>query len=419
MTVPSDRTAPASASLVENYRCIRARSLALCKPLSAEDMTVQSMPDTSPAKWHLAHVTWFFEQFILRPHLPGYAVFDESYHHLFNSYYHTAGSMHPRPRRGLLTRPSVAEIIDYRSHVDAAMEDVCQSADEATGFLITLGLNHEQQHQELLLTDIKHLLAQHPGHPVYDANAAPRGPSAGTMGWQGFAGGVGQIGAEFGKGFVFDNELPRHRVWLEDFELATRPVTNGEFLEFIADGGYDHAGWWLSDGWAAVQERGWSRPLYWQPDHEYMFTLGGLRPIDRAAPVCHLSFFEADAYARWIGARLPTEAEWETAACNLPVEGAFVETGALTPHGCIGQSLRQCYGDVWEWTASSYAPYPGFKPLEGSLGEYNGKFMNSQMVLRGGSCVTPSGHVRASYRNFFYPWQRWQFSGLRLARNPA
>jgi len=262
-------------------------------------------------------------------------------------------------------------------------------------------------------------LAQHPGRPAYDADSAPAGPAAGPLAWQGFAGGVGQIGAASGQGFAFDNELPRHRVWLEDFELATRPVTNSEFRAFIADGGYDRADLWLADGWTAVRERSWRRPLYWQPDDEHMFTLGGLRPVDREAPVCHLSYFEADAYARWAGARLPTEAEWEVAAAELPVNGSFVESGALTPQGQPGQSMRQCYGDVWEWTASSYAPYPGFAPLDGSLGEYNGKFMSSQMVLRGGSCVTPGDHVRASYRNFFYPWQRWQFSGLRLARTPA
>jgi len=419
MTASQAQQSPAGQSLVQTYRRVRARSLQLCEPLTVEDMTIQSMPDASPSKWHLAHVSWFFEQFVLRPNCPGYEVFDESYHHLFNSYYNTAGSMHPRPLRGLLSRPSVEEIFEYRSHVDAAMDECCTHADTAVARLIALGIHHEQQHQELLLTDIKHLLAQHPGHPPYDVNAAWPGPAAGPMGWRSFAGGLRQIGAGPAEDFEFDNELPRHRIWLDDFELATRPVTNGEYLDFIADGGYRRSDLWLADGWSAVHEGAWHGPLYWQPDNECVFTLGGLRAIDHSAPVCHLSFYEADAYARWANARLPTEAEWETAVEGLPLEGHFVESGALTPRGCPGNALRQCFGDVWEWTGSPYTPYPGFRPLNGSLGEYNGKFMSGQMVLRGGSCATPAGHVRASYRNFFYPWQRWQFSGLRLARSPS
>jgi ergothioneine biosynthesis protein EgtB len=290
-----------------------------------------------------------------------------------------------------------------------------EHADENLSFLVALGLNHEQQHQELLLTDIKHALAQNPVYPVFREDAAAPGTSEGPLEWQGFAGGVTEIGCE-GNGFCYDNETPCHRVWLEDFEIATRPVTHGEYLEFIRAGGYHTPEFWLSDGWTTVQSEGWAAPLYWL-DEERCFTLGGLKPLDMNAPVTHISFYEADAYARWASARLPTEAEWETAARGLAVEGNFLESGALQPRGQDGDGLRQMYGDVWEWTASAYAPYPGFRPLAGSLGEYNGKFMSSQRVLRGGSCASSRDHVRATYRNFFYPHQRWQFTGLRLARD--
>jgi ergothioneine biosynthesis protein EgtB len=389
-------------------------------------MVVQSMPDVSPTKWHLAHVTWFFERFVLKPHLAGYRELEPRYDYLFNSYYYTAGEMHARPRRGLLSRPTVEEVLAYRRHVDAAMTRLLDGADDAVRYLIVLGLHHEQQHQELMLTDIKHVLAQNPLEPVYRAGAAtPAAAGAGPLAWTGFPGGVAEIGAD-GGGFCYDNETPRHRVWLEDFELATRPVTNGEFRDFIDDGGYQRPELWLSEGWATILAEGWDRPLYWQSDRERVFTLGGSRPIDPEAPASHLSYYEADAYARWAGARLPTEAEWEVASRTSAERGAdggiasghFVESGALQPRAAgPGEGLRQMFGDVWEWTASPYAPYPGFEPLAGSLGEYNGKFMCSQLVLRGGSCATPADHIRDTYRNFFYPRDRWQFTGLRLARS--
>jgi ergothioneine biosynthesis protein EgtB len=413
-------------TLHRRYERIRGRTLALAEPLAPEDMVVQSMPDVSPTKWHLAHVTWFFERFVLKSHLPGYRELEPRYDYLFNSYYYTAGQMHTRARRGLLSRPTVAEVLAYRRHVDEAMSRLLAGANADVRFLVTLGLHHEQQHQELMLTDIKHVLAQNPLRPAYRDDAASPGPeAAGSLGWQRFPGGVAEIGAA-GDGFCYDNETPRHRVWLEDFELATRPVTNAEFLEFIADGGYERPELWLSDGWATVLAEGWDRPLYWDEDRAGVFTLGGPRPVDPEAPASHLSYYEADAYARWAAARLPTEAEWEVASRTTlgedPARPAgdvhFVESGALQPRsGPPRGGLRQMFGDVWEWTASPYAPYPGFKPLAGSLGEYNGKFMCSQLVLKGGSCATPADHIRDSYRNFFYPRDRWQFTGLRLARS--
>jgi ergothioneine biosynthesis protein EgtB len=428
MSTPNPRTDRAANSLAERYQRVRSRTLALCEPLSPEDMTVQSMPDASPAKWHLAHVTWFFERFVLQPHAAGYAVFDAAYDHLFNSYYFTVGQMHRRPRRGLITRPGVERILAWRAHVDSALPPLLESADAAIRFLATLGLHHEQQHQELILTDIQHLLAQNPQLPPYCAmpESATR-QTAAPLSWHGYPGGATEIGAApagaDGDPFVYDNETPRHRVWLEPFELASRPVSNAEFRQFVGDGGYARSEWWLADGWSRVQDEGWRRPLYWQDDLRHQFTLGGLLPIEGDAPVCHLSYYEADAYARWAaqqvpGARLPTEAEWELAARELPLQGHFAEAGVYRPRAAGGSGLRQMFGDVWEWTASPYAPYPGFQPLAGSLGEYNGKFMCSQMVLRGGSCATPEGHLRPTYRNFFYPHQRWQFSGLRLARTP-
>jgi ergothioneine biosynthesis protein EgtB len=427
MSTPNPRIALAGDSPAESYRRIRSRTVALCEPLSPEDMTVQSMPDASPAKWHLAHVTWFFERFVLQLHQAGYAVFDTAYDHLFNSYYFTVGQMYRRPRRGLISRPGVERILAYRAHVDRAIAPLLERANDTIGFLVTLGLHHEQQHQELILTDLKHLLAQHPQWPAY---AAAPGAAAGHPAevapptWHGYPGGVTEIGAEpGGDRFVYDNETPRHRVWLDAFEIADRPVANAEFRQFIGDGGYRRSEWWLSDGWSRVQDEQWQRPLYWQDDLQHHFTLAGLQPLDPAAPVCHLSYYEADAYARWAaeqvpGARLPTEAEWELAARDLPLQGHFADSGVFDPRPAAGAGLRQMYGDVWEWTSSPYAPYPGFQSLAGSLGEYNGKFMCSQLVLRGGSCATPAGHLRPTYRNFFYPHQRWQFSGLRLARTP-
>jgi ergothioneine biosynthesis protein EgtB len=407
------------ARLDDSYVAVRARSQALAAPLSPEDACVQSMPDASPAKWHLAHTTWFFEQFVLAGRLPGYRVFNDRFAYLFNSYYFTVGQMHLRPRRGLVTRPSLDEVRAYRAHVDAAMTRLleAEAGDPELHQLVTLGLNHEQQHQELMLTDIKHLLAQNPLLPAYGELPPPDTGEAPGLEWLRGPSGIVEAGHAGGT-FAFDNETPRHRTLLREHLLASRPVTNGEYLEFIRDGGYRNTALWLSDGWSAVMAEGWERPLYWQEDLEHVFTLGGVRPLDPAAPVAHLSYFEADAFARWAGARLPTEFEWETAAAREAPAGNFVDSGFLEPQPAIpGAGLRQLYGDVWEWTASPYAPYPGFRPLAGSLGEYNGKFMCSQMVLRGGSCATPAGHIRPTYRNFFYPAQRWQFSGLRLAKD--
>jgi ergothioneine biosynthesis protein EgtB len=408
---------PASAAL----RRVRDRTAALAAPLSPEDACVQSMPDASPAKWHLAHTSWFFERFVLAAHARDYRPFHERYEYLFNSYYFTVGQMHQRPRRGLVTRPSLAEIHAYRSHVDEALERLLEASggDPGLDFLVALGIQHEQQHQELLLTEVKHLLAQNPLLPAYAElpSAAPAG--AAPLRWIQGRSGIVEVG-HAGSGFAFDNETSRHRVLLRDHALASRLVTNAEYREFIAAGGYANAALWLSDGWATVVAEGWSRPLYWQEDLEQEFTLGGLQALGPAAPVTHLSYFEADAFARWAGARLPTEFEWEAMAEQQEIAGNFADSGALHPRPASGDTaLLQAYGDTWEWTASPYAPYPGFRPLAGSLGEYNGKFMCSQMVLRGGSCATPAGHVRPSYRNFFYPGQRWQFNGIRLAKDAA
>jgi ergothioneine biosynthesis protein EgtB len=409
-----------TAELSQRYQRIRDQSLSLCENLAAEDMTIQSMPDSSPTKWHLAHVTWFFERFILTPRMSGYEVFDEGFDYLFNSYYYTAGEMHARPRRGLLSRPTVDRVVAYRAYVDEHMQRLIEAPDVELEFLVTLGLNHEQQHQELLLTDIKNVLAQNPMRPAFRDDLRDGLTAGGASEWHRFSGGVVEIG-HAGDGFCYDNETPRHRTLLQDFEIASRPVANAEYLQFVRDGGYRQCEHWLSDGWARIRSDGWSCPLYWEDceseGDEREFTLGGMRPLDMAAPVSHLSYYEADAYARWAGARLPSEAEWEVAAEPLAVEGNFVESGSLHPQDNEGKGLRQLYGDVWEWTSSPYAPYPGFKPLAGSLGEYNGKFMCSQMVLRGGSCATPGDHIRPSYRNFFYPGDRWQFSGLRLVRD--
>ncbi|MHA6878483.1 ergothioneine biosynthesis protein EgtB [Ralstonia pseudosolanacearum] len=425
-----DVPAAALPALLLQYDAVRAQSLALAAPLSDADATVQSMDDASPAKWHLAHTTWFFEEFVLGPNVPGYRSPDARYRYLFNSYYEAVGARHPRPRRGMLTRPTLDEVLAYRAHVDAAMQRLLAGGvPEAVGRLVTLGLHHEQQHQELLLTDVLHLFAQNPLCPPY---AAPRPTSAvrgapPTPGWADFGGGPVQIGrTDDGTAFMFDCEGPRHTVWLEPYALATHPVTNREWLAFMEDGGYRQPTLWLSDGWAWVQREGIDAPLYWRADAAdsasdwRRMSLHGLVPVDPDAPVAHLSFYEADAYARWAGARLPTEAEWEHAAAGLPVQGNFAGRGALCPLPDDGiapaGSLRQMFGDVWEWTASPYGPYPGFRPAAGAVGEYNGKFMCSQMVLRGGSCVSPEGHLRATYRNFFYPHQRWQFTGVRLAR---
>jgi ergothioneine biosynthesis protein EgtB len=384
--------------------------------LSAEDAVVQSMPDASPAKWHLAHTTWFFETFVLES-AGGYSPPDPSYRYLFNSYYNDVGRMPPRRERGLLTRPSLSEVLEYRRRVDAAVHALLErdGSNQSLTDVLVLGLHHEQQHQELILTDLKHALSCNPLAPAYHDSTAPRGEGAPARRWCAFDEGVREIGFD-GSGFSFDNERPRHRVFVHAFEIAARPVTSGEYLEFIDDGGYTEARLWLSDGWTWVENNHAFAPLYWQrSDGDWSeFTLAGMRLVDRSAPVCHLSFYEAHAFARWAAARLPTEQEWETAANGAPVEGNFADARIYHPVATANGSM---FGDVWQWTASAYLPYPGYREPQGALSEYNGKFMSGQMVLRGGSCATPRSHVRSTYRNFFHPAARWQFSGLRLARD--
>ncbi len=408
------------------YRAIRDLSVTLCGPLAIEDHAVQTMPDVSPPKWNLAHTSWFFETFILKPRAPGYREHHPLYNYLFNSYYEAVGERHPRPQRGLLSRPTVAEVLDYRRHVDDALLGLLASTDQTLidelAEIIELGLHHEEQHQELLLADLKHILGVNPLEPVYLPQPAPAPVVAAPLGWTELEGGLREIGFA-GEGFHFDNERPRHRVLLRPFRLANRLVTNGEFLEFIADSGYRNPRWWLSLGWTAVCEQRWESPLYWrQTDGEWrQFTLAGSRPLDPAEPVCHLSYFEADAYAAWAGCRLPTEAEWETAAEGAEIDGNLLGSGRLHPAPSLLQQSaagpHQLYGDVWEWTASPYTAYPGYKAPEGAIGEYNGKFMCNQYVLRGGSAFTPQDHIRRSYRNFFPPEARWQLTGLRLAQD--
>jgi ergothioneine biosynthesis protein EgtB len=384
-------------------------------------MTVQAMEDASPSKWHLAHVTWFFETFILAKHLPDYRPFDPSFNFCFNSYYESQGPRQPRPRRGVLTRPSAERVLAYRAHVDQSLAKLFSiGIDDEIARLVEVGINHEQQHQELLLTDILALFAANPLRPAYRLRRPHVAePDPGPPGWIGYAGGIRQVGHD-GAGYHWDNEAPRHNVLVHPFRLADRLVTNGEWLAFMADGGYARPALWLADGWGAVNREGWQAPHYWEErDGQWLaMSLEGLQPVERAAPVAHVSYFEADAFARWAGKRLPTEFEWEIAASGLPVTGNNLASGALrplqAPAATPGQP-RQMFGDVWEWTQSAYQPYPGYRPPAGALGEYNGKFMVSQQVLRGGSCATPDGHTRATYRNFFYPHQRWQFMGLRLA----
>jgi ergothioneine biosynthesis protein EgtB len=398
----------------ERYARVRNATTALTAPLSAEDCAIQSMPDASPAKWHLAHVTWFFETFVLKPHLAGYREFDAAYGYLFNSYYNAIGERHPRRERGMLSRPSLGEVLSYRRHVDQAMSE----GKDLPLDLIELGLQHEQQHQELILTDLKHLLSRNPLKPAYQKQWPLTPIRARAPRWVGFAGGLYEIGHE-AAGFAFDNETPRHKVWLEDFEIASHPVTHGDFIDFVDDGGYRRPELWLSAGWDAVQARGWQAPEYWmrRDGAWHTFTLHGEVPVDRNTPICHVSFYEADAYARWANARLPSEAEWEIAARGVRPTGNFVESGALHPLALREDAvLAQMFGDVWEWTRSDYGPYPGYRPAAGAVGEYNGKFMSGQYVLRGGSCATPASHIRPTYRNFFPPEARWQFAGLRLAK---
>jgi ergothioneine biosynthesis protein EgtB len=411
------------AALARRYGDVRAATAALALPLSDADATVQSMPDASPAKWHLAHTSWFFEAMVLAPNVPNYRVFDERYGFLFNSYYESVGARQPRALRGLLTRPALEDVLRFREHVDGAMAELLkrEPAEEVLG-VIELGCHHEQQHQELLLTDILHLFAQNPLRPAYKDSVPlpvefmPRVEPA----YRSFPGGLFDVGHD-GSGFAFDSEGPRHSVQIDPFRLADRLVTNGEWAEFISDGGYRNPLLWLSDGWGKVRDEGWTAPLYWEArDGEFWtMTLRGAQPLDVDAPVTHVSYFEADAFATWAKRRLPTEAEWEVAAQMLPVNGNLLDSGRLRPKPAPAATgeLRQMFGDCWEWTRSAFMPYPRFRPVEGALGEYNGKFMSGQFVLRGGSCVTPQDHVRATYRNFFAPHARWQFSGLRLAED--
>jgi ergothioneine biosynthesis protein EgtB len=499
-------------SLAQRFADVRTVSVALCAPLATEDYVVQSMPDASPAKWHLAHTTWFFEQFVLVPHQPGYSVFDEQFGFLFNSYYEAVGPRHRRPERGMLTRPTVEEVLAYREHVDTQIDRLLRTrgADAKIEELIDLGLHHEQQHQELILMDLKHLLSCNPLKPVYRPHPGPlpragEGDSSPHPGpllragegdsgphpnphphagegvrartsqplFHAYPEGIHEIGHAGGE-FCFDNETPRHRVYLQPFAIAQRLVTNAEFGEFIRSGGYQRPELWMSDGWATVQAQEWTQPFYWSETNDSEFTLAGERALDPEAPVCHVSWYEADAFARWADARLPTEAEWEVVANRVAVEGNFLESELFHPQpsprpspasgrgredtsprpspasgrgredtsprtspesgrgrddtsprpspesGRGGKNAPvQLFGDLWEWTASPYSPYPGYQPLKGALGEYNGKFMVNQFVLRGGSCATPQSHIRATYRNFFYPHMRWQFGGIRLAKGRA
>ncbi|EQB31304.1 ergothioneine biosynthesis protein EgtB [Sphingobium ummariense] len=409
--------------LAERFREVRALTDALAAPLSDADATVQSMPDASPAKWHLAHVSWFFETFVLRDHVPGYRPFDPHFAYLFNSYYEAEGPRHARPLRGMLTRPTLAEVCAYRRHVDEALMAAMGALPDEARMLVTLGLHHEQQHQELLLTDIQHLLSLNPLEPaLFDAPSALPAPVPETLHWIEGREGLVEIGDDGRSGFAFDCEGPRHRTVLHPHALAHRAVTNGEWAGFIEDGGYRTPALWLDEGWAWVRAHDVEAPLYWKRTERgwTRFALDGRRPVNPAAPVTHISFYEADAYARWAGGRLPTEAEWESAAQNVSPVGGTQLDGAYCPRPRAAEgtpALTQMFGDVWEWTGSAYRPHPGFRPAEGAVGEYNGKFMSGQFVLKGGSCATPRGHVRASYRNFFHPHQRWQFTGLRLAKD--
>ncbi len=414
-----------AGDLIAQFRLARGWTDRLCEPLQPEDFLLQPMPDASPAKWHLAHTTWFFEAFVLSGVIPEYRFAREDANFLFNSYYNAIGDRIARDKRGLLSRPSVEEVRRYRAEVDRrvveTLSDLSAEALDRVAPIVILGINHEQQHQELLLTDLKYAFGWNPTRPVYRSFGDDR-TTAASMRWLEGRDGVQRIGFE-GQGFSFDNESPRHRVFIEPHAIASRPATNGEFLAFMEGGGYDRPEFWLSDGWAAKIAGAWSSPLYWERRGAAWetFTLGGLKPLDASEPVVHISFYEADAFARWSGARLPTEAEWETMAADRPIagDGGFLESGRNHPRVApnLDESAAQVFGDVWEWTGSPYVAYPGYRPAAGALGEYNGKFMCNQMILRGGSCVTPKDHTRATYRNFFPPSARWQFSGVRLARD--
>lgn len=421
---PEDREV---GDALEDFQLVRERSRSLVDALEVEDFGVQPMADASPPKWHLAHTTWFFETFLLQPFLAGYEPLDARYTYLFNSYYNGVGAQFPRDRRGQLSRPTVAEVMAYRDHVDGAMLALLQnSRDDEVLRRLLLGIHHEEQHQELLITDLKYAFGHNPLQPVYGSSlpltpAAPASPLTYTD----LPGGLVEIGREalpalHRSQFCFDNETPRHRVWLEPYRLADRCVTAGEYLAFMEDDGYGRAELWLADAWAWLRQPDAPRaPLYWfeQEGRWWHYTLAGPQPVDLARPLCHVSGYEADAYARWAGARLPSEAEWEAAASEAGADGVFLDEGRFHPGNGSTGPLAAMHGDLWEWTASAYAPYPGYRPLPGALGEYNGKFMANQLVLRGGSCATPQAHVRASYRNFFYPPDRWQFTGVRLAKD--
>jgi ergothioneine biosynthesis protein EgtB len=435
--------AAVDGSLASFYDAVRRQTAALCESLEVEDYGIQSMPDASPVKWHLAHTTWFFETFVLLPHLPNYRPFHPQFGFLFNSYYHTVGPRWARHQRGLLARPTVAEVYRYRDSVDQEMARLFSQANSSTleklVNVVVLGLHHEQQHQELIVTDLKHAWAANPLHPGYPTRppegngecvAFPSSSANGKTDWVTFPEGLSWIGhaptsaphEASPPNFAFDNESPRHRVFVDAFQLSSRLITNAEYVAFMADGGYQRPELWLSDGWATRQSQGWSQPLYWENrDGEWsIIKLAARQPLHLTEPVCHVSYYEADAFARWAGARLPTEAEWETAAASASIAGHFLEGGHFHPAASLAHDdkgpLHQLFGDVWQWTASPYVGYPGYEPPAGALGEYNGKFMCNQMVLRGASCATPRSHARLTYRNFFPPDARWQFSGIRLAK---
>lgn len=425
-TSPADKTQKVHSRdyLIKRYKEVRSFTEELTEPLEIEDFVVQVMENASPAKWHLAHTTWFFETFVLEDYFENYQPVNSQYAYLFNSYYLQTGEPHCRDKRGNITRPTVKKVFKYRQDIDQKILDLLDNCSESElaqiGPVIEIGINHEQQHQELMLTDLKYLFAQNPLYPVYipnDDSIEELGKSELT--WSTFDEGIQWIGHD-GKGFSYDNEHPLHRRFLQNYQLANQLVTNREYMDFIEDGGYERHPLWLDEGWATVVEEGWNAPLYWKKKDGdwYHYTLGGFRKVDPDEPVVHVSYFEAEAYARWAGARLPTESEWENAARNLPIEGNFVENQNYhpKPDSKVGDGLHQMYGDVWEWTQSSYAPYPGYKPLPGALGEYNGKFMCNQYVLRGGSCATSKTHIRPTYRNFFHAHERWQFMGIRLAK---